>query len=322
MREVWLRSQQHAHGVQPILLPELPASYDGPVTASTGLGLSLCRGLAHSCGGWLALDQGQEDGFTHLWCVVDVSLPPPTDMRPSASTASRSGTGLSEPTFAPQASQPGVSRQLISVHIGSSNPFTSERDDVYVSNRWGSRILCNTTSTFLIVALMFVSHCRSSCESARVHPALGLESKPDDTGHFSPTLSMVREFSHASAVTTDADAAPTPSGGVANGVISMPLPSTSEDPGFSGSSEREVHTTRVSQSEVRIGNPPLAAEAGAATVPLSGHRAPSHNAIDWSTIVVAFVDDERANQTIGKQYLRKIGVLPSNIIALRDGAWM
>jgi hypothetical protein len=71
MRGMWLQSMMNpCQGQEPMALPALKSNRSGPVKATTGLGLPLCRGFAHASGGWLALDQSLDDGMTHFWGVL------------------------------------------------------------------------------------------------------------------------------------------------------------------------------------------------------------------------------------------------------------
>jgi hypothetical protein len=71
MRGMWLQSMVNpCSGQEPMALPALKSNRSGPVKATTGLGLPLCRGFAHASGGWLALDQSLGDNMTHFWGVL------------------------------------------------------------------------------------------------------------------------------------------------------------------------------------------------------------------------------------------------------------
>jgi hypothetical protein len=78
MRSLWLSSLDRAKGVPAVRLPELKNHTNGPVKATTGLGLPLCRGFATASGGWLALDESLNDGMTHFWCVLRSTETPTT----------------------------------------------------------------------------------------------------------------------------------------------------------------------------------------------------------------------------------------------------
>jgi hypothetical protein len=78
MRSLWLSSMERARSVVPVRLPDLKTQANGPVKATTGLGLPLCRGFASASGGWLALDESLGDGMTHFWCVLKSSETPTT----------------------------------------------------------------------------------------------------------------------------------------------------------------------------------------------------------------------------------------------------
>lgn len=81
MRSLWVASMAATSGVPASRIPELHSLHTTSVKVTTGLGLPLCRGFAHSSGGWVALEEGETDGMTHLWAVLAADGPRGTPPR-------------------------------------------------------------------------------------------------------------------------------------------------------------------------------------------------------------------------------------------------
>ena len=101
MRDLWLTGKSVAAASPKDTMPRLVSHHSGPVKTTTGLGLPLCRAFAHAAGGWLALDDSQQDGMTHFWCVLEadaVGLQPTLFSGASSRRRLSSATSSSHPT--------------------------------------------------------------------------------------------------------------------------------------------------------------------------------------------------------------------------------
>ena len=336
MRAVWLEAMRQSANAQPETIPPLHRdSHSGAVKATTGLGLPLCRGFAQRSGGWLALDQSQGDGMTHLWCVIDASvLTLSKSRRLSMKLSAHTLEQASAKVIPPEPLQASDAVQPLNRAFGSNN---SVRELMEKGKGGGSnggyeavrRLSFGFGDGIVTASNGFAVQSQQQQPSAAafgVSTATGVScpaatARPTVTGervaivHIGDIQSKRRLSMGCATMSSHAQAAQQPQ----------------------LSSSCTAHGDTHSVTDASIGNCAeniqLVGEAFAGMVtaahPLArtgkSFRSSKYMAgvtrkqIDYKDMRVAIVDDEAANQRVGIRFLKMLGVKAEHISVFSDG---